>query len=189
MANIDFPSGLRPIRNVNGDFPPAESMDSVSTVLYKGQLAILSTTGLVGGPGTSIITSTIAKKCVGVFAEYKAAGAAGPDGSIAKSLVYSDPDQLYVIQSDDSTTSNLTTTIGRNFELTGMNAGDSLGNSTGEINGDTGTSITTSSVAKVVQLVAVQKDINNVLAASTSWTDFVVKINPKFHIRANNLGV
>ena len=189
MANIDFPSGLRPIRNNNGDFPVAATMDSVSTVLYKGQLAILSTTGIVGGPGTSIITSTIAKKCIGVFAEHKAAGAAGPDGNVAKALVYRDPDQLYVIQADDSSTSNLTTTIGRNFQLIGMNAGDSLGNSTGELDASTGTSITTSSVASMVKVVAVQKNIDNTLGASVSWTDFIVLINPKFHILANNGGV
>lgn len=189
MPNIDFPSGLRAIRNPNGDYPVAVPMDSVSTVLYKGEPAILSSTGLVGMAGTSIITSAIAKRCIGVFAEYKAAGAAGPDGNIRKALVYADPDQLYVIQSDDSTTSNLTTTIGRNFAVTGANTGDSLGNSIVELDGSTGSSATTSSIACLVKVLAVQKNIDNTLAASTSWTDFIVRINPKFHLAVNNGGV
>lgn len=188
MANIDFPSGLRVIANPNGDAPRVQLMDCVSTVLYKGALALLSSTGLVSLMTSSVITSTLAKRIIGVFVEHKAAGAHSTDGGVSKTLVYTDPNQLYVIQSDDATLASPTNYVGRNFPLIGMSTGSTLGDSAGEIDGDAGSSATTSSVACVVKVIreysgrALDGDL-------TANGKFIVQINPKFHLLANNGGV
>lgn len=188
MANIDFPSGLRAIKNPNGDAPRVQLMDCVSTVLYKGALALLSSTGLVSLMTSSVISSAMAKRIIGVFVDHKAAGAHSTDGGASKALVYTDPNQLYVIQSDDATLAAITDYVGRNFSLTGMMAGDSLGNSIGEISGASGSSATTSSVARVVKVISEYsgRALDGDLTANGR---FIVQINPKFHLLANNGGV
>lgn len=191
MAQLDFPSGLRALRNVNGSAPRVQVMDCVTTVLYDGALALLSSTGLVSMPTASTMTSALAKKIVGVFAQGKAAGAASCEGSKSKVLVYTDPQQLYEIQSDDATVSTLAKSIGGVFPLvaTSANAGNTTTlRSTSEIDGSAvaATVFSNTTNTEFLQCIAIKKVIDDV--ANASWRKLVVKISPKAHIYEAGLG-
>ena len=192
MANLDFASGLSAVKNRNGSSPEISILDCVTTVLYEGALAFLSNTGLVGMAPASTITSAQAKDIIGVFAQGKAAGAVSCEGSISKVQVYTDPEQLYVIQSDDNTTASLTSTIGRVFPIVATQAG--TGNAThvrslAELDGSAGAafSMDSGTNAEILQCIKIHKVIGD--TAAGSWRKLVVKIVPKSHIHRNDLGV
>jgi hypothetical protein len=191
MANIDFPSGLRPLINRNGSNPEVRVMNCVATVIYEGALAFLSSTGLVGMCSSSVITSVLKRDIVGVFAEGRAAGADGAEGVTNLIRVYTDPEQLYVIQTDDDTVSAVTDAIGRNFTPLAVNSGNSTTlRSICEIDGNTGAVSAPRAVAQTLQCVGVQKGPEiDALPLSSSWTKLIVKIVPSAHIYRNNLGV
>ncbi len=192
MANQDFPSGLSAVKNRNGSAPEVSILDCVTTVLYEGALAFLSNTGLVGMAPATTITSAHAKDIIGVFAQGKAAGAVSCEGSISKVMVYTDPEQLYVIQSDDDTTASLTSTIGRVFPIVATQA--STGNGThvrsiAELDGSAGAAFAmdNGTNAEILHVIKIHKVIGE--SASGSWRKLVVKLAPKAHIHRNNLGV
>lgn len=191
MANVDAPSGLRALMNVNGSAPRVRVMDCVTTVIYQGALAFLSSTGLVGMCSSSVITSVLKRDIIGVFADAKAAGAQCAEGSKSKIRVYIDPEQLYVIQTDDNTVSALTDAIGRNFTPLAVNSGNSTTlQSICEADGDSGAASAASSAAQTLLCVGVQKGPGiDALPSATSWTKLIVKIVPSAHVLVNNLGV
>jgi len=192
MANQDFPSGLMAVKNRNGSASEISILDCVTTVLYEGALAFISSTGLVGMCSATTITSTLARDIIGVFAQGKAAGAVSCEGSISKVMVYTDPEQLYVIQSDDDTTASLTSTIGKVFPVVAATA--NTGNATFlrsncELDGSHGAAaaclVTTN--AEILHCIKIHKVIGD--TAAGSWRKLVVKLAPKAHIHRNNLGV
>lgn len=191
MANVDFPSGLQALRNRNGSMPEIMVMDCVTTVIYEGALAFASSTGLVRMCVSSVMSSTLAKKIVGVFANSKAAGAVGADGNIAKIRVYIDPEQEYLCQFDDGSATSLTSSINRIFSIVGVNTGNSTTlRSITEIDASTGavTGLLLTNVnSQILQVMAFEKGINNDYLGSNARV--VVKLIPKAHIHRNNSGV
>lgn len=182
MANPDFRSGLSPLRNVNGSFPAVREMTCTTPVIYEGAPLLLSSDGTVAMATTSILTSTLAKRIVGVAQNGKLAGAGRTSVN-----VYVDPDQLWVIQSDDNSLNSIADFIGANFQVLNNNAGDSgTLRSQMEIDGSSASSTTASSVAALLQVVDSHIPIDGDL---TSNGKFVVRINPKFHLAANNGGI
>lgn len=186
MANVDFPSGFKALRNRNGSFPEIMVMDCVTTVLYDGALAFLSNTGLVQLMTSSVVSSTLAKRIAGVFANGKAAGAVGAEGSKSKIRVYTDPDQLYSIQTSTNALDTITEVIGVNVAVWNANGGNSTNvRSITELNGAEVSSVACGSAtnAEICQILQVEKGIGNSLAASTSWTRFVVRLNGPAHLQ------
>lgn len=191
MANTDWPSGLQPVRNRNGSHPEIVVMDCVSTVLYEGALAFMSSSGLVGMCSSSVISSTLAKDIVGVFAEAKPASTVGAEGSKSKVRVYIDPEQLYEIQFDDNSVTGVNGIINRVFPILTPAAGNALNRSTSELDGSAGAAAACASAtaAEIFQPIAIVKGPRNGSDASASWTRVVGKLVPKAHIHRNNLGV
>jgi len=190
MANVDFPSGLSPVRNRNGNAPGITVMDCVTTVLYEGALAFMSTTGLVGLNLSSVLSAVQAKKIVGVFANSKAAGAVGADGSISKIRVYSDPDQEYIGQFDDATAGAITSSIGRIFPVVGVAAGNSTTlRSIMELDASAGgvVSVVTSVNCSLLQVLAVSKEIGNDLNSANARV--ICKLVPQAHMHRNGLAI
>jgi len=192
MANIDFPSGLQAVKNRNGSSSEISILDCVTTVLYAGALAFISSSGLVGMCSATTISSTLAKDIIGVFAEGKAAGAVSCEGSISKVQVYTDPEQLYMIQADTNDVSGLTDTIGRVFPIVAASA--NTGNAThvrsnSELDASAGASaaFVNTTNAEILHCVKIHKVIGETSAAS--WRKLVVKLAPVAHIHRNNLGV
>ena len=97
MANVDAPFGLRPIASPGGETSFAmreyEVAAAYATALYEGCLLMLTTDG-------TVILWTATNKTVGVAAQYRAGAATTANTTM---LVYDDPDQLFLIQSDDNT--------------------------------------------------------------------------------------
>jgi len=185
MANRDTPMGLRALRNRNGDFPPVKQYAASSSAIFEGEVVLLSTNGLAI-PSSASLASTV-RNILGVAAAHKP-GTAG-----LKVQVYTDPNQLYVAQSDDATLVSITDYIGRNFKL----VADASGNATtlqsiAEIDGNTGTSVsfvgTGADAAQPVQIVELFKQVGNSDGA-VSWGDFVVRILPRYHLFAGSKGV
>ena len=191
MANVDFPSGLRPIRNQGGSSPQVIAMDSVSTVIYEGALAILSSDGTVSMNGADTVSSTDAVDIVGVFVQSKAASADGADGSRSKVLVNIDPEQLYVIQSDDDTLVSAANFVGRNFAVVEAASGNTTTlRSICELDGSSGASAanTYTTSAEILQVIS-EYSGKRIDGDLTSNGQFIVKIVPATHIHRNNLGV
>ncbi len=192
MANRDNPMGLRALRNPNGSHPPVRQYEAVTSVIYEGEVVLLSSTGLAT-PTTANLASTV-RNILGVAAAYKAlASTAGAK----KVQVYVDPDQLYVAQSDDASLDSRTDYIGRNFKLTA----DASGNTTtlqsiAEIDGSSGSSAsfvgTSADAAQPVQIVELFKQLGNAVGTTgtaSSNADFVVRILPRYHLFAGSKGV
>lgn len=190
MANLDFPSGFRVVRNNNGSEPAVRVMDSVSTVIYEGALAFQSATGLVRMCTSSVISSALAKKIVGVFADSKAAGAAGAEGSISKMRVYVDPAQEYSIQLDDASVTGVSGTINRIFPVLAANTGNTTTlRSISELDASAGATaaMASASAAEIVQVLAYEKVIGQDVTLANPRV--IVRLVPKAHINNNNTGV
>jgi hypothetical protein len=185
MAQADFPRGLQALRNVNGSAPTVQALDCVTTVLYEGALAFMSSTGLVRMCTSSVMSSALAKTIVGVFAQGKAAGAASAEGSLSKVLVYTDPNQLYEIQTDDASVSTVAGSIGAVFPMVSGQA--NTGNATHvrsnmEIDGSGAAAapMDNTTNAEIFQCVAIKKAIDD--AAASSWRKLVVRITPRANV-------
>lgn len=194
-VNRDTPMGLRALRNRNGDNPPVRQYDAATSVIFEGQVVLLSSTGLAGGSSASL-ASTV-RNILGVASAPKAlTTTAQIAAGASKVQVYVDPDQLYVAQSDDATLVSRTDYVGRNFKL----VADASGNTTtvqsiAEIDGNTGSSVsfvgTGADAAQPVQIVELFKQIGNATAVGAtgqSWADFVVRILPRYHMFAGSAG-
>jgi len=181
LANRDFPSGLRPLRNQNGSAPMVESLPCVTTVLYEGALLFLSG-GAVGKvqmyTSSVLITTGLGLQVIGVAAEPKAAGA-----SKTTVLVYTDPQQLYEIQSDDATVDSNSDALGLNFAVVAPNAGNATtGRSISELDGNSAGVVASTSVCRILHVINRKKEIGDAYGANVK---LVVKLNKKFLLRLN----
>ncbi len=194
MANRDAPMGMRALRNRNGSHPPVRQYDAVTSVIAEGELVLLSTTGLAYPIGAGYLASA-ADNILGVAAAVKSLKTATQvSAGQSKVQVYVDPDQLYVLQSDDATLATITNYVGRNFALTNAdNFNSTTGQSIAELDGSTGSvSAAVGSDARPIQVVELHKAIGNaanVSGTGISWADFVVRITPRYHFFAGSLGV
>ena len=95
MANIDWPSGLRPVSNgKGGTAPQMRPYPKLAGIIYEGDILYSGDGGLAVYNGT---TDANADQLVGVAAHYVGTAADTGDGV----FVYDDPDQEYVCQCDD----------------------------------------------------------------------------------------
>ena len=190
MANLDFPSGLRVVRNNNGSEPEMRVMDCVSTVIYEGALAFQSATGLVRMCVSSALSSALAKKIVGVFADAKAAGAEGAEGSISKARVYVDPNQLFSCQFDDASVTGISGAINLIFPVVAVNSGNTTTlRSIIELDASLGVTaaMASASNAEILQILQYEKVIGQDTTLANARV--IVRLVPKAHINTNNSGV
>ncbi len=97
MANVDSAFGLRPVASPGGEssfvMREYEVAAAYATALYEGALLMLTTDG-------TVILWVATNLTVGVAAQYRAAAATTANTTM---LVYDDPNQVFLIQSDDNT--------------------------------------------------------------------------------------
>ena len=185
MANIDAPRGLRPIRGEYNSAPKLETfLSKDGDIVGEGQIVCIAATGRVISYTSAL---GVAGNVIGVAAHYVAA-ASTATGPVTRELqVYTDPNQLYEIQADDATITNIAACIGAFFSVVNPVAQNvTLETSLMELNGssaaanvgtgaDTITPLRVDSVGKNIQ--------NELLAAGTSWTKFNVRIASQVHHR------
>jgi hypothetical protein len=124
--------------------------------VYPGDIVILDNAGLVA-PASAGTTPVI-----GVAASYAASG--------AECLVWDDPNQMFMIQSDDATDPDAQTDVGLNYNLVAT-AGSSLYKASRmELDGNTGA--TDSNLP--LRLLAVERTVDNALGG---YADCVVILN------------
>lgn len=105
MANVDWPSGLRPVSNgKGGTAPQMRPYPKVAGIIYEGDILYADEGGLKVYNGT---TDAQADNLVGVAAHYCATAADTGDAV----FVYDDPDQEYICQCDDASISNTTNLV------------------------------------------------------------------------------
>ncbi len=178
MANLDHPSGFRPVSNgIAGTAPRITEYTALTNILIgEGDLVGINTTGLVIAYTT---TDADAGDVLGVAAHPLAA--AQTDRSL---LVYDDPEQTYEAQVDDATLTNASLYLFKYFDIVKTAANGTTLQSKQEIDGNTGTAAL--AAANAVQIVGRSKAINN--EADVSFTRYICRIVPQAHIRSASAG-
>lgn len=96
MANVDNPNGLTPVYMLGGGAIPMRAYNAgVTTAIFAGDLVKMGT----GGRVIAETTTTLAADCVGVAANYIAAGTTPVDTV----WVYDNPWTVFEVQSDGAT--------------------------------------------------------------------------------------
>lgn len=180
MANLDAPNGFKALTNPAGTSPRLRPYRAVASEVGKNAIVALTAAGLV----TEATLTTTVTNLLGVANNRVAAGTAG--AADREVYVYDDPSQEFVAQTDDATVTALTDYLGRNFAYTGNGATNAFNESTGEIDGNTGSVTNNSTTIRPLKCTGLYDAINNELGANTR---LVVKINPRNHIWANDVGV
>ena len=109
------PRGLRPIRGEYNAAPKIETyLAKAGDVVGEGQLVCIAATGRVISYTDAL---AVAGNVLGVAAHYVAA-AATATGPVTRELqVYTDPNQLYEIQANDATITNIAACLGAFFDV------------------------------------------------------------------------
>jgi len=185
LANRDTPMGLRVLRNANGDFPPVRKYTAGATVIYEGQLVNMRSNGVVVGCTGTYLNTSAALDILGVACHYKAASA-----SPSTILVSLDQGvgQLYVVQADDNSFTNIAGCIGANFAVVGASLGSTAtGQSQAELDASSAAVSATPATGNHLKVVEVSKEVGNALGSS--WVDVVVQINRRVLHLAKDAGI
>jgi len=172
MANLDWPSGLRPLNNGTAGTAPRVTMytRSNTAVLYEGALLVQLTSGPGVYTGT---TAAHAYQIVGVAANYH--GASDTDV-----YVYDDPAQEFLVQGDSAVATPLLK-VGWMGPVTAVTGNTTTLQSKSEL--DTSALTATYAAFDCLQIVRQwHADDNDQDAANAKW---VVKITDKAHILSN----
>ena len=161
MANSDAPTGFRPL--IQGKKTPRitkcyhTSGDSVA--IFTGDPVVKTGTASDDLDSTMIVAAAGATGVMtGVAVNYIAADTAG------YVYIYDDPQQIFVIQDDESKTSAVTM-IGSNASLTATAGHTTSGQSRYEIN--TTTEETTATLT--VKIIGIDKRMDNVMGSHCDW--------------------
>lgn len=112
MANVDSPNGFSPYNSPHGGNGQATLTEHVLNS-SNSEIGVGSPVAVVAG-GVDLATAGTGNALLGIAAEYKAAS----DGTTIK--VWSDPQQLFVAQTDDGTgTATAAASVGLNINFTG----------------------------------------------------------------------
>lgn len=176
MANIDWPSGLRPVSNgVAGTTPRLRPYNKLAGIIYEGDILYAGEGGVAVYNGT---TDANADNLIGVAAHY-----AGTDAG-QEVFVYDDPDQEYLVQVDDasiSTTTNLNDARLRHAGIVYATGNTTTLQSKVELDGSGITNVWTLDLPLLVVRPWVADD--NELGANIK---LVVKIDHRSHIITND---
>lgn len=176
--NIDAPMGLRAVTNPNGDTPKLETFSALpSTAFYEGQPVCIAASGVIV-PYTD--ARAIAGTIIGVMSAPLASAATDRDVQ-----VYSDPDQVFVIQADDSSISALAGYRGALFDMVNPTSGNATTlQSITELDASSASATIGTNAATLRPLLCLDvfKQVNNV--QNVSFTKYLVKFAPPVHHRA-----
>lgn len=186
MANVDAPRGLRAIRGAHNSAPRLETFGVTAAIeIGEGQIVCLAATGLVVSYTDAL---ALAGGIIGVAAHYVAAAAVDRELQI-----YTDPDQVYEIQADDATITNVAAFRGAFFDVVNpASVNTTLQTSITELDGDSAAANVGTATGALTPLrcEGIARGIQNELSTSgVSWTKFKVVIAPPCHIRGmGNVG-
>jgi hypothetical protein len=170
MANRDNPNGLRPVRVKYGTAPEVtEGFVATGNTVYEGQIVVR--TGTAGELKPYNDTDVLAGNIAGVAAHYLAS-VTGRENK--KLLYYSDPEQRYVIQSDDDSLNTRDDYMDKLFPLTNATTGNTTTlQSKAELDGSAGadTISSTASIATVAHCLELYGGIDN--TSNASWTRYL----------------
>lgn len=180
MANVDAPRGLRAIRGAYNAAPRLETFGVTAAIeIGEGQIVCLAATGLIVSYTDAL---ALAGGIIGVASHYVAAAA------VERELqVYSDPAQVYEVQADDDTITNLAAFRGALFDVVNpATVSTTLQSALTELDGSSASSVvgSTTALLRPLRCEGIARGIQNELsAAGVSWTKFNVVIAPPCHIR------
>lgn len=157
MANVDRPSGFRPLRHLGGGQIRTERLTidpAYATAIGSGSLVVRT------GTGKNIQLATTGGAAIGVLQGVKYTQADGQvvyrkdwpgatalkAGTVAEAICYTDPDIVYSAQHDGTP---VATNFGNLFDATAESV-DAYGNSTQEVDTSTNASGTTLQVLGLV---------------------------------------
>lgn len=176
MANVDAPFGLRPVISPGGDngiqMREYEVDSAYTTAIYEGALVMLAADG-------TVVLWTATNKVLGVAAQYRAGAATSANTTM---LVYDDPDQQFVIQSDDNTLVDNGDIQGIGFGIsadanrTNADGTAATGLSTMELDGASGGTV---SLTKVLYGIRPSRAIDDDVTLANNKV--IVKIAPGAH--------
>jgi hypothetical protein len=179
MANVDAPRGLRAIHGEYNAAPRLETLNVTAAIeIGEGQIVALAATGLIVSYTDAI---ALAGGVIGVAAHYVAAAATDRELQ-----VYTDPNQVYSVQADDATITNVADCVGAFFDVVApITINTTLQTSVTELDGSSATANvgTTTADLRPLQCLAVGKSIQNEIGAAISWTKFEVRLASPVHIR------
>lgn len=175
--NIDAPMGLRAVVNPNGDTPRLETFLAVTgSEFFEGEPVCIAASGV-------IVKYTDARAIVGgiigVMSQYLSSAAT--DRSVQ---VYSDPDQAFAVQADDSSISDLAGYRGALFDVVNPTSGNvTTLQSICELDASSASAVigTNAGLLRPLLCLDVLKQINNV--QNVSFTKYIVKFAPPVHHR------
>lgn len=179
MPNLDGRFGLRPRTAPGGTVPLVREMQATTIVIYQGALLQLTTGGLV----SAIDATAGPSSYVGVSAQYLAAGTPASTSRVIQ--VYVDPEQEYLIQSDDGAITVVSDYVGRYGSMISNTAGNT---STLQAQGELNSSYVaaTGTTAAPLRVQYLDSAVDNAIAAGSatdsSNANFVVKIDPAKHL-------
>ena len=177
MANVDNPCGFRPFMQ-DGKTPRITKCfhtSGDSTGIFIGDPVVKTGTARANTDATMIVAAAGATGvATGVALNYVAGSA---NGDV---YVYDDPQQVFVIQDDNSKTSAVTM-IGSNASLLATAGHTTSGQSRYELN--TTTEATTATLT--AKIIGIDKRVDNAIGANCDW---LVRINTATEA-ANTLGI
>lgn len=178
MSDATFKRGLRPVvGGVAGTTPKCNEYTLVtSKSVLEGEVVQMTANGTV----TKVALATGSALNLLGPAAHKQTGSAT---ATVKLLVYDDPNQIFVVDSALTNTSNTLAQVGACAGITNNSAANTTtDNSKGQL-----ISVTTATANKYLKITAVAHQIGNVLA--NTGLDYLVQILPKCHVFAASTGV
>jgi hypothetical protein len=186
MANLDAPYGFCPVRGEYNAAPRLETFTVASSVtVYQGMPVCLNTTGQIVAYTDAL---ALAGAVIGV--------AAHPVTSAATTRnlqVYSDPNQVFEIQADDNSLTQVADYLGGLFDIVNPTSGNTtLMHSIAELDASsfsTVVSVKTSAASlRPLRVEGVSKAVNN--EQNISYTKYLVRFAPPVHHRGlGQLGI
>lgn len=181
-SNVDAPRGLRAVRGKSNAAPQLETFEATAAIeIGEGQIVCLAATGLLVSYTDAL---ALAGGVIGVAAHYLAAAAVA--GSAREVQVYTDPDQVYEVQADDSTITDVAGFRGAFFDvLNPISINTTLETSLTELDGSSASANVGTSTGNLrpLRCDGIARGIENHLGASISWTKFKVVLAPPIMIR------
>lgn len=175
--NINAPMGLRAVRGEYNSAPKLETFTAaVGQTFYEGQIVCISASGVLM-PYTD--ARALAGGIIGVIAHYMPSSATDRECQ-----VYSDPNQVFEIQADDSSISAVSGYRGALFDVVNPTTGNTTTlQSKTELDASSATVMagTNAATLRPLRVENVSKQIDNV--QNVSFTRYLVRFIPPVHHR------
>lgn len=177
MANTDAPRGLNAVKAKYGTAPERRKFTvKASTEIFENAPVCLNTTGEIVAYTKTL---AVAGQVAGVASEYKSS--TETDRTI---YVFDDPNQLFEIQSDDSSLTALADYLGKVFSFVNPTTGSStLLYSKAELDGSSGTSVLGTNTTTIRPLHVLDQSDQIGHTDDGANSRFVVRFVPQVHFK------